>query len=88
MMGWGVETRCFDHFLCCTSSVPSEVFGLRVTMSEAFLLFSSLFGGLLPFARERSAGFAEVAVRSFASPNLHMSALLWEPAEVRGHSPC
>lgn len=82
--GVGVVTRCLYHFLCCMSSVPSEVFGFRFIMLEAFFFLPLLpFWRTTPFSRERRAGLAELKARNFASPNLHLSALLWETGKLQ-----
>lgn len=84
--GCGVRVMILDAYITsCSalSSVPSEVFGLLSIYHVVSFFF--FFCGLLPFARGRSAGSGEANDwRSSASPNLHMSALSWQPGKLQG----
>lgn len=81
--GAGDDTRCLYHFLFCLVLSALRSLWTPVDLSCCKLLL--FFCGLLPFARGRSAGSDEANDwRSSTSPNLHMSALSWQPGKLQG----
>lgn len=66
------------------SSVPSEVFGLlSIYHVVSFFFFFLFFADYFPLQVEEARASAN-DWRSSTSPNLHMSALSWQPGKLQG----
>lgn len=86
--GVGVDTRCLYHFLCCMSSVPSEVFGLlSIYYNGRFFVFFAPRTTSVCTWKKR--GLCQSKGRERASRFL---IYIWVPScgsqeNCRGHSP-